>query len=436
MPFLNYRSGRQVDPESTTFKAPEMAELKDVEILDEGLWSGNKKQLVTSDDILQMITNFKAGIVEPFLTIDHNDDYTEKVKDFLKVASLGWVSDLRRKGTKLVADFKQVPAKVAELIKAGTLKKRSVEFYPKGAPYRTNGKSFENVLTAVTFFGADKPAVTSLRDDFEVLMLVHDRVNSEREGAVVLQEKLNSEENLKTKFSKEHLDALKSHLEAASKCMQEHMEGEGEGEGEGEPGNDEGQEGQEVDIAQQIEELAKKLEDMHAEMKKMAFGKKVAPASAPAPAAAEGEGEGKSAKFKDMESELSALRKFKAEAEKANVEAVKAEAEKFANDNIATGRVLPKAKDMIVKQYLQFKAEGDEALSLFREDIANRPEAEVLQEIKTQFTAPDGSKPTGKKVTEFKSTDELQAEIERIMKADKCSWEEADKKIAARKEMY
>jgi hypothetical protein len=415
------------------------AEIKNVEILETGYWSGNKRQLVTLSDLDQMVDNFNKKVVEPFITIDHNDEYTDRVKNFLKVASLGWVSALRRQGEKLIADFKQVPAKIADLIKSGTLKKRSVEFYPKGSPYRTNGKTYENLLTAVTFFGADKPAVSSLRDDFEVLMLAHGEDRPSGEGAVVLREKLQEESSIvKTKLKKAHLEEMASHLEAASDCMKRHMEGEGEGEGEGAESTvapDPQTESEEVAIAKQLAELAKRLEDMHADLKKIG----------PPPAKAEGEGEGKApaksegepegegegeakipAKFKD---ELDSLRKFKAEKEKEAEAALKKEAEAFVGDQIKTGRILPKAADYHIKAYLQAKKEGAEALALYREDVANRPEAALLHEVPTQFSAKDGEAPTGKKPTEFKSTDDLEKEVRAVMKADKCSWAEADQKV-------
>ena len=395
--------------EAVAMKALDVAEIKNVEILDRGIWSGNKRQAVTDSDMDQMIANFKAGVVEPFLTLDHNDGYTDKVKAFLKVASLGWVSDLRRSGSKLVADFKQVPAKIAELIQSGTLKKRSVEFYPKGVPYRTNGKTFENVLTAVTFFGADKPAVNSLRDDFEVLMLTSGGKRTENEGAVVLQEKITQEKRLsKVKFTKEHLDKLKSHLEAAKSCMEEHMQAEGEGGEEVDPA----QEGEEVDIANQIKSLAEQLAAIHAEMAK---GEKAPMKVTPAPVKPEEGGEDEGAQFKDLQKELAELRKFKADSLESAKKAEETEAAAWVESQVKVGKVLPKARAICLKNYMSAKAESAEDLALFKEDVENRPDAVDFEEVDM---APEGE-PTGKHKVTFKNTDELNAEVERVMKAEK-----------------
>lgn len=140
-------------------------EMKNVEILETGIWNGSH---VKKTDIDEMINHFEKGILEPYLNLDHDDKFTNNVQRALSVVSLGFVSHLRREGKKLIANFKQVPRKVAELIKSGMLKQRSVEFFPKG--FELNGKKFNNVLKAVSFFGADVPAVNSLSDDFEILL--------------------------------------------------------------------------------------------------------------------------------------------------------------------------------------------------------------------------------------------------------------------------
>lgn len=147
----------------------DIADIKNVEILDSGTWidMSGKKTEITKDDIDEMVNNFKNGVREPILNLDHSDKLTDKVKRSLSVLSLGFVSDLKRIGTKLVADFKEVPAKLAELIKAGSLKKRSAEFFKKG--YIANGKVYNNVLSAVSFFGHDAPAINTLNNDFEVI---------------------------------------------------------------------------------------------------------------------------------------------------------------------------------------------------------------------------------------------------------------------------
>lgn len=120
-----------------------------------------KRKEITEKMIDQMIENFNAGIVSPYLNLDHDDEFTEKVKDALKISRLGTVSKLYKIGNKLVADFKNVPKKVAELIKDGTIGQRSLEMY---RTIKRADKTWNNVLSAVSFFGKDLPAVPGLQE--------------------------------------------------------------------------------------------------------------------------------------------------------------------------------------------------------------------------------------------------------------------------------
>lgn len=138
----------------------ETREIKDVEIFQVGTWKGTK---YTSKDLDQIVDNFQNGVLEPYITIDHNPKATAQLADAVKALSLGFVSALRRVGDKLIADFKQVPKTIAELITKGALKKRSVELWEF---YRTGGgEKYMNVLEAVTFHGANGvPALNTLSD--------------------------------------------------------------------------------------------------------------------------------------------------------------------------------------------------------------------------------------------------------------------------------
>ena len=138
----------------------ETVNIADVEIFEAGKYNGVE---MTDDDIDELILNYKLGVTEPYITINHDDGATNQFKDALKSLSLGFVSDLKKVGKKLIAEFKQVPKTLAGLIQAGALKKKSIEFYKKYV--HANGDIFQNVLQGVTFHGADgSPAVTTLSD--------------------------------------------------------------------------------------------------------------------------------------------------------------------------------------------------------------------------------------------------------------------------------
>lgn len=182
-----------------------MKKILNVEILRAGTWNGTK---ITAENLQQMIENFDAGIIEPYLNLDHDDKFTDKVKASLKVVALGWVSALRREGDRLFADFKQVPEKIAGLIENGAIKKRSVEFFRKG--YKQNGSAYDNVLKAVSFFGADIPAVNNLSDEFLVLQAVQE---AEGESLKILIQENNMDEITLKKSEYENLVSVKATAE-------------------------------------------------------------------------------------------------------------------------------------------------------------------------------------------------------------------------------
>lgn len=127
----------------------------DAEIFSAGTWNGDE---YTTEDIDTIIESFYAlkDEVKPFVKLGHDES---KWKD--GNPALGWVQDLKRMGTKLVATFKDVPAKLKEAIKKGLYKRVSSEIFFN---YKSEGKVYKKALAAVAFLGADMPAVKDLAD--------------------------------------------------------------------------------------------------------------------------------------------------------------------------------------------------------------------------------------------------------------------------------
>ena len=73
--------------------------------------------------------------------------------------ALGWVTNLRRMGKQLVADFRDVPRAIYDLIKRKAYNRVSAEVY---WDYEDAGRKLPRVLKAVALLGAEIPAVTSL----------------------------------------------------------------------------------------------------------------------------------------------------------------------------------------------------------------------------------------------------------------------------------
>lgn len=127
-----------------------------------GKWNGRD---YSGADLDAMVSSFSAlrGVYDPPAKLGHNPEQKLLASDGLPAA--GWVSNLYRVRDRLVADFKDVPQSVADLIKTGAYKKRSAEIWFNA---EFGEKVHRAVLKAVSWLGADAPAVDSLSDVFEM----------------------------------------------------------------------------------------------------------------------------------------------------------------------------------------------------------------------------------------------------------------------------
>ena len=127
--------------------------LNGVEIFSTGIWNGDR---YSEKDLDAMIKNFDDVGFEPPVKLGHNEEQSE-LQD--GQPALGYISKIYKVGSKLVADFKELPKKVFDAIKRGNYKRVSSEIYWN---YKANGSTFNRVLKAVALLGADIPAVTNL----------------------------------------------------------------------------------------------------------------------------------------------------------------------------------------------------------------------------------------------------------------------------------
>lgn len=279
-------------------------EIKDIEIARTGKWKNGTVDL-TETDLDEMIENYNNGVIEPFANLDHDDTFTENVKRALKVVSLGFVSSLHRNGDRLIASLKQVPVKFAELVQSGMLKQRSMEFYKK---FNTNGKEHRNVLRAISFFGADLPAVNKLSEDFNVLLKYDDNaLTGSGELVKINFKELNMDEMTILKKEYDELISLKKENESLSTSVEK--------------------------LQSEIVTLKKDSEE--------------------------------------KDKELVALKSFKEEMTKNQSEMLKTEADTFISKAIEEGKLLPKYKEMYVNDYIA-KAANAENLTLFKDEITSR----------------------------------------------------------------
>ena len=75
--------------------------------------------------------------------------------------AFGWIENIRRKGDRLLADFTDLPAKLAQMIEAKAWRHRSPEIH---FGYEIGGRKYRRVVTAVSLLGAVPPAIEGMAD--------------------------------------------------------------------------------------------------------------------------------------------------------------------------------------------------------------------------------------------------------------------------------
>ena len=342
----------------------ETKELSNVEIFETGVWKGHT---YTNKDLAEMKENFDNGVAEPYITVDHNSKATGQFKDALKALALGFVKKLDHKGNKLVASFKQVPKVIAELIEAGPLKKKSIEFYRH---FIANGKPYNNVLQGVTFHGANGlPEVNTLSDFLSLY-----------------------KSNLQT------MDTSDKDIVSISNKDKE--------------------------VEKPMDKIELKQDEYQEMLKKVS---QVDVLSDTSKSQAETITTLKSDSVKIMK-ENEMLKLKQEDIDKKNKESLKSEAEKYIAKKVNDGIILPAHKDFKVEEYITFKAD-DEKFKIFIADIESRGKVINLDPTKIVNADPLNFKYDPEKV-DFKvgseiNYDEAEKTIQAVMKAKKLSWEDA-----------
>lgn len=146
--------------------------IENVEVFSVGTWNG---KVTTDKDLENMVQAFKdnEGSFRPFLKLGHDEEQKLLQKDGLPAA--GWVYNLRKVGSKLVADFKDIPDKIYTIIKNGGYKSRSAEVFRN---IQIGEKVYDKMLGAVAFLGAEFPGVKDL--DSILNLYIHKAENIEK----------------------------------------------------------------------------------------------------------------------------------------------------------------------------------------------------------------------------------------------------------------
>ena len=293
----------------------ETVDLDNIEIFEVGKWKGIR---FDERDLDEAINNYKNKVLEPYINLDHNPGLTKTTKDFFKVMSLGFVSNLWRKGKKLMANFKQVPKLIGELIQSGALKQRSVEWWLK---YKhANGKVYKNVLEFVTYHGANGvPALSTLAD---IPKIFKDYENEYKKESI---EQSNDDEKIVIEFKETEekpmskIEVEKNEYDGLLKLKSDYVSLQNE--------NNE--------LKEKVEETEKKVEETEKEVE-------------------------------EVKKENEELTEKVEEAEKAKEEDIKTEAKNFVEKLIEDKKILPKFKDDKIEEYIE-KYSDPEKLEKFKD---------------------------------------------------------------------
>lgn len=131
-----------------------LAELKDIEIFQAGTYRG---KTYTDDNLTAMVKNFGElkDKIKPTMVIGHSED--QKLLQDSGLHAAGWMDEVRKVGSKLVASFKDVPKVIADLINKGAYKRISSEIY-------SNFEDKGFALRRVALLGGEIPEVKTLQD--------------------------------------------------------------------------------------------------------------------------------------------------------------------------------------------------------------------------------------------------------------------------------
>lgn len=123
--------------------------IKGVEIFAAGKHNGDD---YSDKDLDSMVSAFQALDFRPAIKVGHT-------KDTPGAPAYGWVANLRREGSRLLADFTDMHDSVVDAVRKKSYDRVSSEIYFN---LKRGGKTFARALKAVALLGAEVPAVAGL----------------------------------------------------------------------------------------------------------------------------------------------------------------------------------------------------------------------------------------------------------------------------------
>jgi len=201
----------------------------DVPIFKTGNWNGAP---VTDNDLDEIVRSFAeiGGTIKPYLKLGH--DKGQRLVQENGYPAAGWITNVKRVGDEIWADFKQVPEKIKSLMDLKAYGRISSEIYHN---LKSGDKVYPRVLKAAALLGGDTPAINTLDDfidlyqeseiDAEIIVYDNYEVKKMDEGNKDLEMKLKEYELAIVEKEKAYSELEKAHVELSAQLEQVRKEG-------------------------------------------------------------------------------------------------------------------------------------------------------------------------------------------------------------------
>lgn len=188
----------------------DFADLKNVEIFAVGKWNG---EMFTEADLDAMAMASKEVGYKPPVKLGHSKE--------IGGPALGWMENIRREGSKLMADIMDIPQKVYEAIKDRRYDQRSVEIYEN---LKRNGKEWPRAIKALALLGADIPAVSDLKPLSEIALAEGSEFKTVSMFSMEIGQGISLKEKVKAEMKAEQEAQVSKELEAKVKELEQKLE--------------------------------------------------------------------------------------------------------------------------------------------------------------------------------------------------------------------
>lgn len=155
------------EPEKSDHKKFATEDLDGEEVFSTGKWTDSNGQTTKYEDAdLQGMADAanETSYASKPIKLGHNNKQDAAKNEFGDGGpTLGTMKNFRVVNHRLVTDLKQVPAKLASLIRAGAYKFKSLEIKPKFVD-EANGKTYKYMPVGLALLGEKMPAVSNLKE--------------------------------------------------------------------------------------------------------------------------------------------------------------------------------------------------------------------------------------------------------------------------------